>query len=55
MDQIILSIRIMGEVRGEAREKEMEAAKVEEKERVRTISMTLREAHYYDVYVYVFL
>ena len=31
----------------------MEATEVEEKERVRTISLTLREAYYYDVYVFV--
>ena len=55
MDQIILSRRIMGEIRGEGRAKEMEEIEVEEKERVSTISMTLREAYYYDVNVFVCL
>ena len=53
MDQIILSRRIMGGVRGEAWEKEVEAVEVDEKKGVSTISLTLREAYYYDVYVFV--
>ena len=55
MDQIILSRRIMGGVRGKAWEKAMEATMTEEKERVSTISLTLRESYYYDVYVFVCL
>ena len=55
MDQTLLSRRIMGEVRGEARTNAMEEAEVEQKERVSMISLTLREAYYHDFYVFVCL